>query len=715
MKTFWLAIKRLRHVLAPDGTRLDAWIKAFFEFYDFKLPQLRHNLAIDKLMLDATWWWRVLLWRLGLRERPTRARLYIVEPVEERSAVPVHTASVDVIICVHNYLDTVRRCLNSVLEYTTLPYRLILVDDGIDVPTRDFLTTFSDRHGAILLCSEASTAASPATQRGLRASNADFVLLLPDDTIVTPHWLDRMIACAKSDSQIGIVEPLSNMAFWQLIPEVAAEDVGAEHLLPEGMTVAEMGEWVAKVSARLYPRRSSYTGACLLLLRRMLAEMGYFNQEDDLVSWAQARGWELALADDTYVHHLSERENEPLPSAREIKTYETSFAACVENRVMTGVRARVRSLFTRRELIRQGRESFAGRRVLFVLPIAAACGGANIVISEAKAMQAMGVSIALFNLDVCRVGFEQAYAEADIPVMYGNEKDLPAIAAHYDAVVATHNISVAWLAPITTPQGQPVKAYYIQGFEPLMYEPETDDYCVALDSYTLFPDLVSFTKTEWTRHAVFAATGVNADVVGPSFEMDLFRPRLRREMDAVARPGIDRPLRVAAMIRPSLSYRAPEMTMKLLEQAMRRYPRQVEAWLFGTNLSDPLFRQLPHDFEWLLGGVLNPWQVANFLNKTDIFVDFSTHQAMGLTAMEAMGCGNAVIVPQNGGATSFTRHEHNGLVVDTTSEEACWTALERLLTDRALRRRLQCHALNDICNFYAERPAYNILSVLFEK
>jgi GT2 family glycosyltransferase len=652
---------------------------------------------------------------LGLRERPARARLNIIAPVKEHPPVSVHTTSVDIIVCVRNPLEDVRRCLDSVLDYTAQPYRLILVDDGIDGPTRDFLTTFTDRHSALLLRSEAGMEDTIAAHRGLRASNADFALLLPDDTIVTPRWLDRMIACAESDPCIGMVEPLSNMAAGLSSTPVPIGDTDAKHSQSEGMTVAEIGEWIAKVSARLYPRQKRRHASCLLLRREMLVEMGYFDPKNDLVSQARVMGWDLALADDTYVYQLSERANELLPGNPENKTNEMNLAACDEDRVMVGIHARTRRLFERRKLICQGRERFAGHKVLFVLPTPGAGGGANIVISEAKAMQAMGVSIALFNLDVCRVGFEQAYAEMDIPIIYGNEKDLPIIAARYDAIVATHNISVAWLTSIKTAQGRPVKAYYIQDFEPFFYAPESDGYQVALDSYTLFPDLVRFTKTEWTRQAVFAATGANAEVVGPSFEVDLFRPRPRREPDIMARHGIDRPLRVAAMIRPSSPRRSPEMTMRLLEQAMTQYPHQVEAWLFGTNLSDPLFRQLPHDFGWLLGGVLNPGQVANFLNKTDIFVDFSTHQAMGLTAMEAMGCGNAVIVPQNGGSTSFTRHEHNGLVVDTTSEAACWAALERLLTDRALRRRLQCQAINDICDFYAERPAYNILHILFEK
>jgi hypothetical protein len=39
--------------------------------------------------------------------------------------------------------------------------------------------------------------------------------------------------------------------------------------------------------------------------------------------------------------------------------------------------------------------------------------------------------------------------------------------------------------------------------------------------------------------------------------------------------------------------------------------------------------------------------------------------------------------------------------------------VQRLIEDHALRQRLQQQALQDVCAFFPERPAYNILEVLF--
>ena len=154
--------------------------------------------------------------------------------------------------------------------------------------------------------------------------------------------------------------------------------------------------------------------------------------------------------------------------------------------------------------------------------------------------------------------------------------------------------------------------------------------------------------------------------------------------------------------------------MALLRSAARRYgtPR-VEITVFGARADDPGLNALPHDFDWQLAGMLRPTQVARLLNDTEVFVDLSSHQAMGLTAMEAMACGAAVTVPLRGGAVSYAHDGQDCLVVDTSSWDACWSALRRLIEDSDLRANLQRQAIADICEHYPERPALGILRALF--
>jgi len=655
-----------------------------------------------------------------------------VAPIDVDHRLCLHEEAVDIIVCVHNALDDVRRCLESVLRCTLPPYRLILVDDGSEESTRAYLAEFAASQGVVLLRHEQAGGYTRAANAGLRCSDAPWVVLLNSDTIVTRHWLDRMIMCASTDAKIGIVGPLSNTASWQSIPEIENAGDWADNPLPAGWGVEDMGRRVAAFSARLYVPMPLLNGFCLLIRRALIEEIGLFDEEafgagygeeNDYCLRAGKAGWRLALADDVYVHHaqsrsysserrkvLCERAGEMLARKHDPRRIDEAVYYCRDAHVLLGLRARAKAMIERVTCRERGQAAFAGRRLLFFLPVLAAGGGANIVLGEARAMRRMGVDARIANLERCRPAFEQAYAGLDVPVEWiENEEDIVALARRFDAVVATVNHTVQYLQPLADATA-PVLGYYIQDYEPHFFASESPEWQVARASYGLIPRLRRFTKTEWNRDELQRQTGLDAQVVGASYESDLFLPRPRRR---VVWP--DAPLRIGAMVRPASLYRAPALTMRVLGRVARRYGNRVEVIVFGAENDDLAWQPYDFSFTWSNLGVLQPRQLAGVLADLDIFVDFSVYQAMGLTAMEAMACGNAVIVPQRGGAASFAEYEVDALLVDTASEEACFHALCRLIEDDHLRQRLARNAACKMPRFHAEGVALRILQLLFGK
>lgn len=323
-------------------------------------------------------------------------------------------------------------------------------------------------------------------------------------------------------------------------------------------------------------------------------------------------------------------------------------------------------------------------------------------------MRQMGVEVQIFNLNRLRAGFLENHPHLTIPAVFGEVEELSDVARQFDAAVATMNTSVSWLAPAQLQDNGLTLGYYVQDFEPMMYPAGSSGYQQAFDSYTLIPEMVLFTKTDWTRQQVQQRTGASCQVVGPSFDTDLFCPR-PRIMTGLGKP----PIRIGAMVRESSPYRSPKLTMKVLQETWMRYGSTVEILVFGTPSDDGFHRRLPAEFAWKMAGTLSTRQVARFVNELDIFLDFSSHQAMGLTAMEAMGCGAAVVVPSNGGATEFATHGENALVVDSTSYQDCLNSVGRLIEDQPLREKIQRNALFSISQFFPERAALAILKALF--
>lgn len=651
-----------------------------------------------------------------------------VDPVRDPTDVADQHPNVDIIVCVHNALDDTRQCLNSVLENSTAPYHLIVVNDGSEAETQTFIRAFCRDREIKLIENEQARGYTVAANQGMAASTAEFVILLNSDTITPTGWLGRMCACMLSDDRIGVVGPLSNTASWQSVPDIVDGEDWATNPIPEGWSVQDMADAVAADSCRSYPRVSLLNGFCLMIRRSLLDEIGPFDEatfgkgygeEDDFVLRARARGWQIAVADDVYVYHgqsksysserrlqLTDRAGKALAAKHGQDLVTKSCSEVLAHPVMEGIRAHVANLPERARLIDEGKSKFDGKRVLFALPVALPGGGANVILSEAQAMQAMGVDVRVFNLRNNRESFLAHYRDMTVPVTFGSLPDLVSLARLYDAAVASIYFSVEWLKELEAESQPPVLGYYVQGFEPLMYAPDSPDYNRALASYTTIPGIRAFTKTGWTRRTVFEHTGVECADIGVSLNVDLFRPRVLPSDNGG-------PVVVSAMVRPSTYYREPELTMRVLRDIAKGYGSKVAIRIFGATAAELDSDTLPQDFAWRSAGILTPAQVARFFNQTDIFLDLSSHQAMGLSAMEAMACGNAVVVPINGGVDAYGQDEGNCLMVDTSSFDDCIMAVRRLVDDEALRTRLQRQAINDLAGCFPERPAYNILKYLF--
>ena len=661
----------------------------------------------------------------------TIKQIYDIDGISSLPPISEKTEVVDIIICVHNALEDVKQCLHSILSYTTQPFHIILVDDGSEKETELYLEEFHAEHQSYvtLLRSEKATGYTVAANRGLRTSTAPYIVLLNSDTIVTSHWLDRMIACMNHQARIGIVGPLSNTASWQSVPLIEENSDWARNELPNNLTIEEMSQIIAESSSRIYPNMPFLNGFCLLINREVINDIGYldennfgpgYGEEDDFIIRARKANWKTILADDTYVYHsqsrsysserrktLSKSAGKRLRFLHGDEIIDQGVQYCSHDRVLEGIRARAAAGIQQRICVIEG-SKFSGKKILYILPINSPGGGANVVISESLAMIKMGVQVEFYNLEMNRDEFKSAYPDLPINVIYGNISDLKNIIPRYDAVIATYNPSVGWIKKSLQPSDKPIIGYYIQDFEPLMYPEDSFEYRQAFNSYSLISNMVRFTKTQWTRQTVFEHTGMDSKLIGISINTSLFRPRPQKFN------RIDNfPIRIMAMIRPESKYRQPYETMQLLKLAANKYGNKIDICIFGTSYDNPGFSELPNDFPFRLFGVLSQQKVASLLNEADIFIDFSSHQAMGLTALEAMACGAAVIVPQNGGAIEFANHELNGLVYQNNNVNEVWGHLQRLIEDEHLRQKIQHTAIYDACKYFPEKASTNILKTLF--
>jgi GT2 family glycosyltransferase/SAM-dependent methyltransferase len=647
-----------------------------------------------------------------------------------RPPLEPHTANVDIIICVHNALEDTRQCLESLIEHTTQPYQLILVDDGSGEQTSKYLREFAAAHSSVLLRSEQPTGYPLSANRGMSSSSAEYLVLLNSDTILTPEWLDRLVACIQSDVRIGAVGPLSNTASWQSVPRIEENGDWASNPLPGGMSPAGMAQWIASKSARLYVDMPLLNGFCLLIRRKLLDEVGLFDvanfsqgygEEDDLILRARKKGWKMALADDVYIYHaqsssystdqrhaLSERAQKILRRKHGERMLSQSVQFCRDDLVLEGIRARAGVLNGRQQSIRAGLERLGGK-LLFVLPsgYSTSCSGTALR-SECLALLQMGVKIALFHPIPQADEFSSFFPELAPYTIIGNQKELLSHLDSFDAIVGTDPAIVGWLNPISGIENPPTLGYYVQNFRPLMNGRVGDKNLSATEPLILTRNMLLFTDTAWSQQTIKRTTGHESAVIGPCVDIDLFRPRPQNRLQWPLAP-----LSLTAVLNVDTASDEPARSIELLKQACHKYRGEIEINLLIGSQDDTVFKDLIKEFPNKGYGKLSPGERANLLSRTDIYFELPSDQFNTQAVMEAMASGCAVIVPQPGGAISYAVNEHNSLIIDTSTPDNVWAALQRLIDDEKLRYYLRRSAVHDSCNYFPEHAALNMLNVLF--
>lgn len=215
---------------------------------------------------------------------------------------------ISVVVLTYNNLAFTQACLHSVEAHSD--YRnleVIVVDNASGDGSVNFLRGWATEssaagHARRLILNRDNLGFAAGNNVGLAAATGDVLVMLNNDTFVTPGWVRTLHSHLKRDAQLGLVGPVTN-------------NIGNEARIE--ICYANMDQMVEQ--AGLYTRRhpgqiipiQTVAFFCAMLPRAVYDSLGGldeafglgFFEDDDYCKRAQQAGWKIGSAEDVFVHH----------------------------------------------------------------------------------------------------------------------------------------------------------------------------------------------------------------------------------------------------------------------------------------------------------------------------------------------------------------------------------------------------------------------------
>lgn len=213
----------------------------------------------------------------------------------------------DIIIPVWNNLEMTRDCVNSIKKHTTYPYRIIIVDNASDEPTRQYLDSLKEKNSTKvdIIRNEKNKGFVKAVNQGMRYSDAAYVCIMNNDTVATDGWLKELIEILRENNDIGIINPSSNTSCQ----------------FPGKLGIDEFARTL-KILKGKYQELYTCRAFSMVVKREVIEKIGYLDEnygvgyfdDTDYCKRVQKSGYKTVRAKASYVYH---KESQSFSKVRE--------------------------------------------------------------------------------------------------------------------------------------------------------------------------------------------------------------------------------------------------------------------------------------------------------------------------------------------------------------------------------------------------------------
>lgn len=190
-------------------------------------------------------------------------------------------------MAVYNQVNYTKFCIQSIVKNTDVPYELIVVDNGSQDKTSEFLKSIKAR----VISNAENRGCATAWNQGIKCAQGQFLCIINNDTVVTKDWMSRLLSFMESGS-------------YHIVSPAVAEGPLYYDLEAYAITYT-------KSCGRLLEKRAN--ACCMVINPETFEKVGLFDEqfiyggyEDIDFFWrCKQAGLKMATTGSSLIHHFS--------------------------------------------------------------------------------------------------------------------------------------------------------------------------------------------------------------------------------------------------------------------------------------------------------------------------------------------------------------------------------------------------------------------------
>jgi len=225
----------------------------------------------------------------------------VLEKIEEIFIPKVKTS---IITLTYNGLEYTKQFYESLIKSGVNDYELIVVDNASKDETPAYLREImSENDNVKVILNKENLGFPSAVNQGILHSRGNYIVIANNDIVFTNRWLQRMSEAAESDSEIGLVGPISNeVSGLQIDKQAKYNSMDDMHEYANQIRENNKGKLLN------FPRIAFL---CTLVKKEVIDKIGGLDErftpgnyeDDDYCLRAQLAGFKTVIAKDVFIHH----------------------------------------------------------------------------------------------------------------------------------------------------------------------------------------------------------------------------------------------------------------------------------------------------------------------------------------------------------------------------------------------------------------------------